>query len=175
MTTGKLDESKYFVDANIGRAESLPASAFTGEEFLQLELRTIFSKTWLLIPDQGEKGSASLSDLLRTPGTRVPFSLLDKPMFLQHGSNKKLSCFPNVCTHAWHLLVESPTVGGAVVCPQHGRQFDNEGRFLSQAGFEKLENFPRESDHLRDLGVVVLGPFFLVCLGRALAPFHQFV
>src|SRR5712692_10690302 len=107
MTTGKLDESKYFVDSNIGRAESLPASAFTSEEFLQLELRNIFSKTWLLVPDQGGKGSASLSDLLRAPGSRVPFSLLGKPMFLQRGSGRTLNCFPNVCTHAWHLLVES--------------------------------------------------------------------
>ncbi len=175
MTTGRLDEREYFVDVDIGKAESLPASAFTSEEFLQLELRTIFSKTWLLVPEPGEKGSASLSDLLMTPGSRVPFSLLGKPIFLHRGSGKRLSCFPNVCTHAWHVLVESPSVGGAVVCPQHGRQFDNEGRFLSQAGSEKLENFPRESDHLRSLGVAEWGQFFLVCLEQALAPFHHFV
>jgi len=175
MTIEKLDESKYFVDASIGKAESLPASAFTSEEFLQFELRTIFSKTWLLVPNESEKGSSSLLDLLRAPGSRVPFALLDKPMFLQRGSGRRVKCFSNVCTHAWHLLVESPGVGGAVVCPQHGRQFDNEGRFLSQSGFENLENFPRESDHLKNLEVAEWGPFFLVCLGQPLAPLHQFV
>ena len=166
----------FFVDADIRRAESLPASAFTDEQFLELELRTIFTKTWLLVPEQdfSGKNSASLTELLRSPGSRVPFNMLGKPLFLQRGQKGQLYCFPNVCTHAWHPLVESPTTGGAIVCPQHGRQFDTNGNFLSQAGFEKLEGFPRESDHLRAFQVAEWGPFVFTAFDHPIAPFQEF-
>ncbi len=164
------------MDADVRRAESLPASAFTDEKFLELELQTIFAKTWLLVPEQDTFGkkAALLTEFLKSPGSRVPFNMLDKPFFLQRSQRGQLYCFPNVCTHAWHPLVESATTGGAIVCPQHGRQFDSEGRFLSQSGFEKLDNFPRESDHLRALHVAEWDPFIFTALDHPLAPFQQF-
>ncbi len=142
-----------------------------------MELRTLFSNTWLLVPEQDTPGNGStlISEFLKSPGSWVPFSLLGKPFFRQRGRSGELNCFPNVCTHAWHTLVESANTGGTIICPQHGRQFGSGGRFLSQAGFEKLENFPRESDHLRRVQVEEWGQFFLVCLERALAPFQEFV
>ena len=145
-----LSAREFFVDSDISRAESLPAAAFVDPEFLELELRTIFAKTWLLAPQENnsDRDSTTIFDSLEKTGSRVPFNLLGKPFFLQRGQHNRLNCFPNVCTHAWHPLVESSSVGGAIICPQHGRQFDNEGRFVAQAGFEKMERFPRESDHL---------------------------
>ncbi len=166
----------FFVDADVRRAESLPPSAFADEQFLERELRTIFAKAWLLVPEQdfSGKNQDSLTEFLKSAGSRVQFNMLDKPFFLQRSQKSQLYCFPNVCTHAWHPLVESPTTGGAIVCPQHGRQFDSEGKFLSQAGFERLENFPRESDHLKALQVAEWGPFVFTALDHPLAPFHEF-
>jgi len=158
------------VDPDIRRAESLPAAAFTDEEFLELELRTVFTKTWLLIPPENHS-----PDFLKPQGARVPFSLLGKPLFLQRGSRGQLHCFPNVCTHAWHPLVESSGVSRTIICPQHGRQFDVEGRFVSQAGFNDLENFPRDSDHLRSVPVEEWAQFIFASLGRPMAPFHESV
>ena len=158
------------MDPDIRRAESLPAAAFTDEEFLELELRTIFTRAWLLIPPENHP-----PDFLKPQGARVPFSLLGKPLFLQRGLKGQLHCFPNVCTHAWHPLVEGSAVGRTIICPQHGRQFDVEGRFVSQAGFNDLENFPRDSDHLRSIPVEEWAQFAFACLGRPMAPFHKFV
>ncbi len=170
-------EKDYYVDPDIRRAETLPALAFIDEDFLYLELRTLFSKTWLLVPEQDTHGNEFTSRLefLKSPVSRVPISVLGRSFFLQRSRTGRLHCFPNVCTHAWHLLVESESVGGRVICPQHGREFDDEGRFLSQAGFEKLENFPREADHLRNLSVQEWGQFFLVCLDEPVAAFQSFV
>lgn len=165
-----LSPQNYFVDPDIRRAESLPASAFTDGEFLDLELKTIFANTWLLVPP----GNHS-SDFLKPAGARVPFSFLGKPLFLQRGLKGQLHCFPNVCTHAWHPLVEASGVSRTIICPQHGRQFDVEGRFVSQAGFNDLENFPRESDHLRNVRVEEWAQFVFACLGRPIAPFREFV
>jgi choline monooxygenase len=172
-----LSMKEFFVDPNIGRAESLPASAFVDLEFLELELGTIFTQTWLLAPQESnsQNSPAALTYSLRKTGSRVPFNLLGNPLFLQRGHQGKLRCFPNVCTHAWHRLVESSSDGGAIICPQHGRQFDNEGRFLAQAGFEKMEGFPRESDHLRGVHVEEWGQWVFVSTGEPLAPFRGFM
>ena len=172
-----LPMKKFFVDPNTGRAESLPASAFVDSEFLELELGTIFAQTWLLAPveNDSQDGLATSTDPIGKIGSRVPFNLLGKPFFLQRGQHGRLNCFPNVCTHAWHPLVESSSVGGAIICPQHGRQFDNEGRFVSQVGFEKMDGFPRESDHLRNVHVDEWGQWVFVSTGEPLAPFREFI
>jgi phenylpropionate dioxygenase-like ring-hydroxylating dioxygenase large terminal subunit len=171
-----LPAKEFFVDPDIGRAESLKASAFVDPEFLELELNRVFSRSWTLVPHHGGPDHTEmLSDLLDKPGSRAPFSLLEKPFFLQRNSTGELSCFPNVCTHAWHPLVETPTVGGSIVCPQHGRRFDNDGKFVSHTGFENLKDFPRECDSLRKLEVESWGPFIFVCLGDPMGSFYEFV
>ena len=172
-----LSSREFFVDPEIRRAESLPASAFADLEFLELELGTIFAHTWLLAPygTNSRNGQAAPTDPLGKTGSRVPFNLLGKPLFLQRGQQGKLNCFPNVCTHAWHPLVETSSDGGAIICPQHGRQFDNEGRFLAQAGFEKMQGFPRESDNLRNVHVAEWGQWIFVSTGGPLAPFREFI
>jgi len=172
-----LPVKEFFVDPNINRAESLPASAFVDPEFLELELGTIFAHTWLLAPRENDSqdGLATSTDPIGKTGSRVPFNLLGKPFFLQRGQHGRLNCFPNVCTHAWHPLVGSSSVGGAIICPQHGRQFDNEGRFVAQAGFEKVDGFPRESDHLRNVHVDEWGQWVFVSTSDPLAPFREFI
>ena len=172
-----LPVKEFFVDPNIDQAESLPASAFVDPEFLELELGTIFAHTWLLAPRENDSqdGLATSTDPIGKTGSRVPFNLLGKPFFLQRGQHGRLNCFPNVCTHAWHPLVGSSSVGGAIICPQHGRQFDNEGRFVAQAGFEKVDGFPRESDHLRNVRVDEWGQWVFVSTGEPLAPFREFI
>ena len=170
---GRFSSEDFFVDPDIRKAESLPDSAFNDPDFLQLELNTIFNRSWMLVPHGSTGNSTSLGGLLSRPGSRVPFSLLGKPLFLQRNSRKEINCFPNVCTHAWHPLVESASIGGSIVCPQHGREFDPDGKFVSHKGFENLENFPRESDNLRRLQVENWGPLVSVCLGEPLAPFKK--
>ena len=167
----------FLVDVDIRRAESLPPSAFTDPDFLDLELATLFSKTWLLVPQDvvSKNGPVSIVESLEKTGSRVPLNLLENPLFLLRSQDGRLRCFPNVCTHAWHALIESPSVGGAIICPQHGRQFDLHGRFLAQAGFEKLDNFPRSDDHLRDLHVDQLGPLIFICAGEPLSPFRELI
>ncbi len=165
----------FFVDADIGRAESLNDSAFVDPGFLELELDRVFSRSWMLVQHYARNHVGTPPDLLDKPGSRAPFSLLGKPFFFQRNSSDELNCFPNVCTHAWHPLVESSSIGGSIVCPQHGRRFDNDGKFVSHTGFENLKDFPRECDSLRKLKVENWGPFIFICLGDPTGSFHEFV
>ena len=166
----------FLVDADIRSAETLPASAFVDPAFLELEIKTLFSKTWLLVPQEihHDDNCPNLVESLGKAGSRAPLNLLGNPLFLLRGQSGKLSCFPNVCTHAWHALVESPSVGGAIICPQHGRQFDLNGRFVKQSGFEKIDNFPREFDHLKSLHLDQFGPLVFISIEDPLAEFKEF-
>jgi len=167
----------FYVDSEIRKAESLPASAFTDNDILELEQRTVFSHSWLLVPgpDLAETDSRPLVDFLKQKGARVPFSMFGRSFFLMRDAVGRLRCFPNVCTHAWHPLVQSAAVGGNVICPQHGRQFDSGGKFVSHAGFTGLANFPRESDNLRELSVTEWSQFLFVSMDRPVAPLDEFL
>ncbi len=143
------------VDADIRRAETLPASAFTDPAFLARELDTVFRTSWQLVPEPGGADPRPLEEQVASRGTRVPVSLLDRPLFLQRGwDDDELRLFPNTCTHAWFPLVLGASRGPTLVCGQHGRKFDCTGRFVSQTGFGKdVPDFPRDCDHLASLGV----------------------
>jgi choline monooxygenase len=152
--TNGFDPTLYEVSADIRRAEGLPSAAFTDPAFLRRELETIFTTSWLLVPQRTaaeiRDDPRSLADLVRRRGARAPVSLLDRPMFLQRDWKGILRAFPNVCTHAWHTLVTGAERERAIVCPQHGRRFDTTGKYLSQPGFDgAVPGFPRACDDLQ--------------------------
>lgn len=143
-----LTPEQCHVDDDITRAESLPAAAFVDPSFAERELATIFARSWQLVPDRGDD-PRPLDEQVAARGSRVPVSLLGRPLFLQRGwDDDALRAFPNTCTHAWYPLVLGASRGPTLVCGQHGRRFDCTGRFVSQPGFTKLPDFPRACDHL---------------------------
>ncbi|HEX6512458.1 MAG TPA: SRPBCC family protein [Chloroflexota bacterium] len=144
----------FFIDPDIGRAEGLPARAFTEPAILDIELEKIFGQSWLLAPlAAGDVG-------LR--GSHAPFTMLDRPLFLQRDWDGRLHCFPNACTHAWFPLVPGAGRERTIVCRQHGRRFDSAGRFLGQPGFEDVA--PRPEDSLRDVPLAEWNGLLLVAL-----------
>ena len=169
----------FHVDADVSKAETLPAEAFTDPAFLRRELDTVFARSWHLVPprsaDELRADPRSLADLLKRRGAHAPVHVLDRPLFLQRDWKGKLHAFPNVCTHAWHTLVQGPGRDRSITCPQHGRQFDAEGHCLSQPGFgpsaagaprnDRSKDFPREHDHLRDLPTEEWDDLFFVAPG----------
>ena len=171
-----LPAEDFHVDADIRVAETLPARAFTDPEFQRLEMATLFERSWLLVPEPAAPGDLQrpLAEALAPRGARVPVTLLGRPLFLQRGwDDDALRLFPNTCTHAWYPLVLGPSRGPSVTCGQHGRKFSCDGRFLSQAGFEKAEGFPRESDHLTLMPVEAWAGLLFACLGAPRAPLED--
>lgn len=161
------------VDDDIRKALSLPPEAFVDPDFLKLELDTIFKHSWLFVPQRPmaelRDDPRSLAAMMSRRGARAPVSILDKPLFLQRDWKGKLHLFPNVCTHAWHTLVPGPDRQRAITCPQHGRQFDCEGKFVHQPGFEDR----CAADDLADFPVESWEEFLFACLGEPAAPFSS--
>lgn len=169
-----LDAQDFEVHPDVARAETLPADAFTSPAFAERERATLFRASWQLLPertaDQLREDPRSLADLVRRRGARAPVTLLDAPLFLQRDWQGTLRLFPNVCTHAWHTLVQGPERERHIVCPQHGRRFDAEGTFQSQPGFEGVKGFPRDCDSLQPMAVGAWGDLLFACLGAPAAP-----
>ncbi|MEZ0227605.1 MAG: Rieske 2Fe-2S domain-containing protein, partial [Planctomycetota bacterium] len=130
----------FSVDEDIRLARTLPASAFTDPAFLTRELGSLFTRSWVLIPDTPPA----------EPASHVPVTVLGRPLLLRREQGG-LRLFPNVCTHAWHTLAQAPGKSRTILCPQHGRTFDGAGRCVAQKGFspETVPDFPGEQDHLR--------------------------
>lgn len=164
------------VDADIKKAEGLPARAFVDQDVLSLELKTIFSREWLLVPEpSGEAARAdgrSWPERLKQRGARAPVTMLEKPLFLQRGwRDTKLRLLPNVCTHAWYPLALGEGRSERLVCAQHGRQFDASGKCLSQPTFKPP--FPRACDHLTEFPTANLGDLLFACLGKPARDFSK--
>ncbi len=148
-----LTSEQCHVDDDIRVAETLPSAAFIDPTFLEAELATVFRSSWQLVPERGDD-PRPLDEQVAARGTRVPVSLLGRPLYLQRGwDDDELRAFPNTCTHAWHPLVLGASRGPTLVCGQHGRRFDCTGKFVSQPGFTNLPAFPRPCDHLTALPV----------------------
>ncbi len=178
MTRGRTASSEDLrVDADIERATSLPPRAFTDPQVLAAELATVFSSSWLLIPPRGASelrtDPRGLTELVARRGAFAPIAVLERPLFLQRDWRGALHCFPNACTHAWHALVEGPGRERVLTCPQHGRQFSCDGRFLRHSGFGALPGFPQAHDHLRDLPLGRIDPLLFLCVGTPTLPFAQ--
>ncbi len=152
--TGRFSDAELFVNRDIRRAETLPAETFVDPAFLARELTSVFTHAWQLVSDRGDD-PRPLDEQVAARGSRVPVSVLGRPLFLQRGwDDDTLRAFPNTCTHAWHPLVLGASRGPTLVCPQHGRRFDCTGKFVSQPGFGSgLPDFPRSCDSLTSLPV----------------------
>ena len=93
------------VDDDIRIAETLPAAAFTDTRFLDAELETVFRASWQVLPERSDD-PRPLDEQVASRGSRVPVTLLGRPLFLQRGwDDDTLRLFPNTCTHAWYPLV----------------------------------------------------------------------
>ncbi|HEX5058105.1 MAG TPA: SRPBCC family protein [Kofleriaceae bacterium] len=169
-----LTRESCYVDDDIRSAEGLPAAAFSDREFLARELETVFKTSWLVVPERGDD-PRPLDEQVAARGSRVPITVLDRPLFVQRGwDDDTLRAFPNTCTHAWYPLVLGPTRGPTLVCGQHGRRFDCTGRFVSQQGFTgDIPNFPRACDHLQQLAIAAWRRLTFVNMGTPAVPFDE--
>jgi choline monooxygenase len=170
MQTPPLLPKDYFVNEDIAQAESLPAEAFQNRDVLTLEQETVFRNSWQMIPEPNREDYASdprsTAHRVSEPSTHAPLELNGVPLFLKRDSQGTLRLFPNVCTHAWYPLVTECGKSKDVVCKQHGRRFNDQGQFLSQAAFENLPNFPRPCDHLQSKPLHSFGQWLFGTLGK---------
>jgi len=132
----------FDIDPDIRKAKTLSSEFYTDPRYFELAKERIFVPSWQFLCHESE------IDRLK-PVTMLP-GLLDEPVLLVKDRGE-VSCLSNVCTHRGKILVEEPCDANLIRCGYHGRRFSLDGKFLSMPEFEGVEDFPCESDNLRQI------------------------
>lgn len=142
--------SIFEIDPDIRKAKTLASDFYTDERYFEISKEKIFAHSWQFL------GHVCEFDGLK-PLTILP-GFLDEPVLLVK-TEESLACLSNVCTHRGKILVEEPCDAKLIRCSYHGRRFSLDGKFLSMPEFEGVQNFPVESDNLRQLSLAASGGF----------------
>jgi choline monooxygenase len=132
----------FEIDADIRKAKTLSSDFYTDERFFELSREKIFAKAWHFLGRPEEVESLKPLTLLR--------GFLDEPVLLSRFEGNVV-CLSNVCTHRGKILVEEQCKANLIRCGYHGRRFSLDGHFLSMPEFAGVEDFPSDSDNLRQL------------------------
>ena len=157
--------SIFEIDPDIKKARTLASEFYTDERYFDESKEKIFARTWQFAGHASDV--KSLEPITLLPG------LLDEPLLLVR-SDTEIGCLSNVCTHRGKILVEEACQANLIRCGYHGRRFSLDGKFLSMPEFEGVENFPSESDNLRQVPFACRGGFLFAALDP-IAEFGSFV
>jgi choline monooxygenase len=134
----------YDDETPLERASTIPAPWYTDARVLELELHTVFRRSWLY---------AGRLDQLRASGDYVADELPGgEPIVVVRGQDEKLRGFFNVCRHHAAALV-SDAHGSArqFRCPYHGWTYSLEGALKGTPDFGGVCDFDRSANGLVSL------------------------
>ena len=116
-------------------ARGLPNEAFTSPDFLALELKHVFSRTWVF--------AGVLSDV-PNPGDVKPVDVAGRALFMATDHDRKTRVFYNVCPHrGTRLVIEDMSKAGALTCPYHAWSFTLDGDLQGRPHFHGPDKHDR--------------------------------
>lgn len=106
----------------------IPTFVHGDAELYDLELRTVFQRSWLFLGHESE---------IAQPGDFVTREMGERSVIVARGQDGQIRTFLNVCPHrAMKLCSEDAGTNQVFRCPYHGFTFVNDGR-LSGVPFRK--------------------------------------
>jgi len=121
----------------------LPIEAYTSQEWLDRELKYIFSTTWQF---------AGLIEDVSKPGDYITVQAGLNNIFVMMGHDHQIRAFHNICRHRGTQLLQS--VGKsqkAITCPYHDWIYDVQGKLISVP--ERETEFPDLKTPLSNCGL----------------------
>ena len=112
-------------------ARGLPNDAFTSPEFLALEFKHVFTRTWTF---------AGVASDVSEPGDVKPIEIAGRALILLTDHRGKTRVFHNVCPHRGARLVTDSAHGvRALTCPYHAWSFGLNGELKGRPHFHGPE------------------------------------
>lgn len=151
----------FYVNPDITKAETLPASFYRDAKIFEQMKEDIFVKSWQFIGDS--------PSLVPIDGFAHPFSYMEnylhEPMVLVRDKESKIRCMTNVCTHRGNLIAHNAgNIARGLSCMYHGRRWNLEGQFKHMPEFQEAQDFPRPCDNLHQFKLEEWGPFLFTAL-----------
>ena len=116
-------------------ARGLPNAAFTSSDFLALELKHVFSRTWVF--------AGVLSDV-PNPGDVKPVTVGGRALFMATDHDGKTRVFHNVCPHRGaRLVIEGMKDARTLTCPYHAWSYTLDGDLQGRPHFHGPDKHDR--------------------------------
>jgi choline monooxygenase len=136
---------QYDPNLPLALASTIPGSWYVDKNLYELELNTVFSKTWQL---------AARVDQVQQPGQYVTTDIGGEPIVVVRGSDGVLRAFYNVCRHhAAAVMTEAEGKAAQLRCPYHGWTYSLEGELKGTPDFSGVCDFDRGSNGLAGVQV----------------------
>ena len=133
--------ASYQRNVSLAEASTIPAAWYTDPLMLELERRTVFSRSWQV---------TGRIDQLQQPGQFVATATAaGEPIVLVRGSDNELRGFFNVCRH--HAAAVATEPEGCVThlrCPYHGWTYSLDGALKGTPDFAGVRHFDRSANGL---------------------------
>jgi choline monooxygenase len=149
------DLSDFTPSADLATASTMPSRWYVNPDFLELEKRAIFWKTWQPV---------GRADMVARPGDFFTCEVVGEPLVITHGVDGILRGFYNVCAHRAGPVAAGKGNRRSLQCRYHGWTYDLKGRLLNAPEFDGVQNWRKEDVCLRPVRVEAWGPFIFVDL-----------
>ena len=142
------------IDSDICKAHTLPSRYYT-EESLFSDILSRLSNSFHFAAHVSQLNENSIIPLPQLENILGEALILTK--------DEQIRCLSNVCTHRGMLIATKPCDLKSLKCGYHGRTFGLDGCMRNMPEFTDVENFPTDSDNLRDFdikkwnGIIFLG------------------
>ena len=146
--TGHLAEiiNSYDPSAPLERAWTIPASWYTDPRLYDLELKTVFARSWQM---------AGRVDQVSERGDYLTAEIGNDPIVIVRGSDKLLRGFFNVCLHhAAAVMTEAEGKANQLRCPYHGWTYSLEGELKGTPDFAGVCEFDKSGNRLQPVAIV---------------------
>jgi phenylpropionate dioxygenase-like ring-hydroxylating dioxygenase large terminal subunit len=166
----------------LSRATTLPAQAYTSEEFFEWEMKHVLRTGWQCLAHVSQ---------IPGPGDFLNVDLLGEPLIVVRGKDKAIHVLSRVCPHRamdimpegfgyeGHTLAESrdgkPDCGHTrlFLCPYHAWTFELDGQLKACPEMQKADGFCRDEFFLKSFRSEVWLGFIFVNLDGSAPPLAE--
>jgi choline monooxygenase len=157
----------YNPNAPLAEACTPPAAWYTDQRILDLERKTVFSRSWQW---------AGRTDQVREPGQYITCQVAEEPILVIRGKDSALRGFFNVCRHhAAAVLTKPEGKTETLRCPYHGWTYNLDGALVLTPEFGRVRNFDRAANGLISVGTRIWEGLVFVKLASAGPSLEEFL
>jgi phenylpropionate dioxygenase-like ring-hydroxylating dioxygenase large terminal subunit len=120
------------------QARAMPTSVYTSEDFVEAELKHVFSKDWYCV---------GRADALSKTGDYVTAELAGQPIAVLRDADHQLRAMSNVCLHRMSTLLQGQGNAKTIVCPYHAWTYNLDGKLRGAPAMTQNDAFCK--DHYR--------------------------
>lgn len=114
------------------QARAMPTSVYTSEDFVEAELKHVFSKDWYCV---------GRTDALSKTGDYVTAELAGQPIVVLRDADHQLRAMSNVCLHRMSTLLQGRGNAKTIVCPYHAWTYNLDGKLRGAPAMSQNDAF----------------------------------